>query len=307
MISLFLYHQESVNYGLIFTTNKGKDNKKEKKDKAEKSEETEESSAVPVWGEDGSSTKRKRKRKRKRKSAPTDMDSIFGSSEAVGAKRAGGNDDDDTSSDIQTVYVAGVSYDAAEEDLADFFKECGKVVEVRLPRYQDSGKPMGYAHVDFDSSDAIDNALKLNKSRMMGRYLDISKANARKTATFRPSARPAGCKTVFIKNLPYDTNESQVQAAFQFCGKIASVRLVRWNHTGKLKGIGYVDFRREESAEIAVKKRHEIKVGGRPLIVDFESGKPKASFRSADGVQWSKLEQAQNKGGKGKRARRPAL
>lgn len=63
--------------------------------------------------------------------------------------------------------------------------------------------------------------------------------------------RPAGCRTVFIKNLPYDVTEEAIREAFMVCGPITTVRLAVWGHTGQLKGFGYIDFKREDSAEIA--------------------------------------------------------
>jgi nucleolin len=37
------------------------------------------------------------------------------------------------------------------------------------------------------------------------------------------TTRPAGCRTIFVKNLPYDCEEKDLLAAFMFCGKIANV------------------------------------------------------------------------------------
>jgi RNA recognition motif-containing protein len=138
---------------------------------------------------------------------------------------------------------------------------------------------------------------------MMGRYLDIKIANRKRSGgDFDVSEKPPNCKTIFIKNLPYDTNEKEVHAAFQFCGKISQVRLVKWQHTNKLKGIGYVEFVKEESAEIAVKKRNDIQVGNRAVLVDFEGGKPKASYRDSEGKSYAKTNSFQNK-----RRRGPAM
>ncbi len=39
------------------------------------------------------------------------------------------------------------------------------------------------------------------------------------------TTRPAGCRTIFVKNLPYDIEEKDVVNAFMFCGKIANVSL----------------------------------------------------------------------------------
>lgn len=94
---------------------------------------------------------------------------------------------------------------------------------------------------------------------------------------------------MFVKNLPYEVTEDDVREAFTFCGKIANVRLAVWNHTKAKKGFGYVDFEKEASAEIAVKKQGTIRVGGRLVVIDYEAGKPKGSFRTLDGQQWRKV------------------
>lgn len=91
--------------------------------------------------------------------------------------------------------------------------------------------------------------------------------------------KPPGCKTVFIKNLPYDATENDVIESLRVCGPIQRVRLAVWGHTKQLKGFGYVDFKREESAEIAVKKSSTLTVKGRKVFCDFETGKPKASYK----------------------------
>jgi nucleolin len=91
--------------------------------------------------------------------------------------------------------------------------------------------------------------------------------------------RPAGCRSVFVKNIPYDTTEADMTQAFMVCGPITNVRLAVWGNTKQLKGFGYVDFKREDSAEIAVKKSGQLAVKGRPVIIDFETGAPKKSFK----------------------------
>jgi len=39
---------------------------------------------------------------------------------------------------------------------------------------------------------------------------------------------------------------------------------------------------------VAVKKQGEVVVGGRRVFVDYETGKPKLSYRAPDGRLWSK-------------------
>jgi nucleolin len=96
--------------------------------------------------------------------------------------------------------------------------------------------------------------------------------------------KPPGCRTIFIKNLPYECDESEIRDVFMVYGKINSVRLARWGHTNHLKGFGYVEFKTEDSADVAVRKSGSIIVNGRKLICDFETGQPKGSFKDSNEI-----------------------
>jgi len=80
--------------------------------------------------------------------------------------------------------VEGISYQATEDDLIRFFQDkgCGKVKEVRMPRWQDSGRPRGYAHIEFKKGgeESVGKAMALNGVSMMGRYLTVQRAQAPK-------------------------------------------------------------------------------------------------------------------------------
>ena len=187
--------------------------------------------------------------------------------------------------DATTVYVEGISYNAAEEDVDNLFRPCGAIIAIRLPRWHDSGKPRGYAHVEFQDRHGCAAALALDGETMMGRYLRVSRAKVRSGggggasgAGAAPRAQPAGCKVVFVKNLPYACTEDMVVATFSTCGKVQNVRLARWRHTGRLKGFGYVEFANAVAARAAV-DRNGLKVGSRKVFVDYEEGKAKAGYK----------------------------
>ena len=84
---------------------------------------------------------------------------------------------------------------------------------------------------------------------------------------------------VYLKNLPYDIEEEELSLQFRVYGPIKSIRLAAWNHTGKMKGFGYVEYKREDSAETAVNKSGSISLHGRKVQVDYETGAPKASYK----------------------------
>lgn len=225
----------------------------------------------------------------------------------------------------KTVYIEGLPYDSTESDVMSFFEACGRVQSVRLPKWHDSGRLRGYGHVQFLSAEAVTKALDLdgefmapsveklkilisctssscalNSTQqpgcdMKGRYIKVDKPQTpRSLSSIEKNKdnvlRPPGCRSVFVKNIPYDTTEAEITEVFKVCGPITSVRLAVWGNTKQLKGFGYIDFKREDSAEIAVKKSGILSLNGRPVVIDFETGAPKKSFRKPDGKVWSKNE-----------------
>ena len=230
-----------------------------------------------------SSRKRKRKRKEKKKADDADaekktkLEEVYHDNAPVPGSEAFAND--------RTIYIEGVPFKATEHDVREFFAPAGgAILSCRLPTWHDSGNLRGYGHIEFDSVEACEKAIELDGSYLKDRYIKVERPRVprilQQAARDKSEIlRPAGCKSVFVKNIPYDTTEDDVREAFKVCGVIDSVRLAVWGHTNQLKGFGYVDFKREDSAEIAVKKTGAVSIKGRPLLVDFETGKAKQSFK----------------------------
>lgn len=199
----------------------------------------------------------------------------------------------------RTVYVQGLPFTCEEADVIDFFNDVGEIKSIRLPRWHDSGKLKGYGHVEFKTENSAKKAMELSGQYLKNRYLTIERpmiprAMAETTLQGRgttmgtssepgaPKSNPTGCKTLFIRNLPYDVNEAEIREAFMVYGPIQTVRLAVWNHTNNLKGFGYVEYKREDSTEIAVKKSGSISIKGRIISVDYETGVPKKGYKGTN-------------------------
>eukprot|EP01038_Epipyxis_sp_PR26KG_P011291 gene11291-15148_t len=196
----------------------------------------------------------------------------------------------------RTIYVEGIPFTSSEEDVANFFKSCGEIISIRLPKWHDSGNLKGYGHIEFKNSKCASQALELTGQYLGNRYVTvdrpmqprilqsvpetntsskvISEENLRKLKN-----KPPGCRKIFIKNLPYDITEEKIKNSFMIYGPITNIRLASWGHTNNKKGFGYIDFKREDSAEIAVKKSGSVTIEGRVITCDFEGGDPKGSFK----------------------------
>ncbi len=58
------------------------------------------------------------------------------------------------------VYISGIPYDASLEQLQEIFTPCGVIKEIKLPKYQDSGRNRGYAHIYFKKNKSVQKVIK---------------------------------------------------------------------------------------------------------------------------------------------------
>jgi len=84
----------------------------------------------------------------------------------------GGQRDDKVKQPL-CVRVFGMCYDTKEEDIRSLFKECGPIVEITFPTFEDSGRSKGYCGVLFQSPKAVEKALLYHETELHGRWLSV--------------------------------------------------------------------------------------------------------------------------------------
>lgn len=98
-------------------------------------------------------------------------------------------------------------------------------------------------------------------------------------------------KKLYVGNLPYSTDDAELQTLFEGAGAVDSAKVVRDGQTGQPRGFGFVEMTTDEDAQKAITMFHEHEMGGRQLAVN--EARPKADFAGAGA------------GGGGKRGREP--
>lgn len=63
---------------------------------------------------------------------------------------------------------------------------------------------------------------------------------------------------IFVGGLSWETTEETLQKYFESYGKVLDCVIMRDKHTGHPRGFGFVTFAKEESADRAATKRHEL-------------------------------------------------
>jgi RNA recognition motif-containing protein len=90
-------------------------------------------------------------------------------------------------------------------------------------------------------------------------------------------------KKLFVGNLPYSANETDVQNFFTDTGvTVDSVTVMRDRFTGQARGFGFVEINDDSAAQKAVEACHGKDLMGRTLVVN--EARPMTTRESAGGA-----------------------
>ncbi|KAL0227547.1 hypothetical protein RCL1_003691 [Eukaryota sp. TZLM3-RCL] len=76
--------------------------------------------------------------------------------------------------DSRSIFVGNLPPSTTEEEIKDHFSSCGTIERVTLPTVKHTGKPKGYAYIEFQSKSNAEAALMLENSQFSGRLLKVT-------------------------------------------------------------------------------------------------------------------------------------
>eukprot|EP00927_Polykrikos_kofoidii_P025604 TRINITY_DN22975_c0_g1_i1.p1 TRINITY_DN22975_c0_g1~~TRINITY_DN22975_c0_g1_i1.p1 ORF type:complete len:872 (-),score=83.52 TRINITY_DN22975_c0_g1_i1:76-2691(-) len=208
----------------------------------------------------------------------------------------------------RSVWIGWMDKRPAEEDIIDFFKDAGKVTEVRRSDRHVRGH---FAHVQFEDINSVDAAMKksgelFNGEKIQIEYESIDKSQSSREAMTNPtrdtrvrsrgrnstyshlstaannkryrpkSVKPPNGHTLWIGDLSTETTEQDLIDLFNVCGRIEVICL----QLNQLRNgqFGHVKFYDTESVDKAAELGGTM-VKGVPIRVDFTEDKPATVYR----------------------------
>ena len=75
-------------------------------------------------------------------------------------------------------------------------------------------------------------------------------------------------RKLYVGNLPYQTDERELQDLFAQAGNVESVRVMRDMATGRARGFAFVEMGSDEEAQKAISQFNDYQLGGRGLTVN---------------------------------------
>jgi len=113
---------------------------------------------------------------------------------------------------LKTLFVANLSGDVSERKLKREFEEYGPIKRIRLVHDKYSGKPKGYAFIEFEHKSDMKEAYKVaDGTRIEGKRCLVDVERGRTVPGWRPKRLGGGKSTDNgVKKLPKDVNKHSV-------------------------------------------------------------------------------------------------
>ena len=97
-----------------------------------------------------------------------------------------------------SIFIGNLSFKTNEDGIKNLFEDCGNIIDIRIAKRPD-GHPRGFAHVDFDNKEALENALEKTGYLLDGRKLRIDKT----------TNQPSSNKKTFGENSYYKNKNKE--------------------------------------------------------------------------------------------------
>ncbi|XP_020895339.1 heterogeneous nuclear ribonucleoprotein A/B isoform X2 [Exaiptasia diaphana] len=145
--------------------------------------------------------------------------------------------------DIGKLFVGGLSYDTSKEGLKKYFSQFGDVVGVDIKFDAVTGRPRGFAFVQFKYQSQADAVVNGGPHILDGRTIDPKYA--------APIGKPPHLrvKKIFVGGLKAETSDDHIREYF---GKYAPVKEIEYitEHTSnKRRGFCFVSFESEDTVD----------------------------------------------------------
>ncbi len=88
------------------------------------------------------------------------------------------------------MFVGNLSFDVTREELVEAFGAVGRVVDAKVPTDRETGRPRGFAFVEFENDEAVQKCIEqMNGRDLKGRAMRVNAAEDRPP---RPAGAPGG-------------------------------------------------------------------------------------------------------------------
>lgn len=166
----------------------------------------------------------------------------------------------------RSLYIGHLHPKVSEELLSELFSKYGEITSCKV--FPESPGQDPYAFVEFKKREDADHARAAMHDRRIFDKNIVVRFATNKTNQKRDLSNDYH---IFVGDLSPEIAASDLAKAFQDCGKITSVRIMKDNNTGKSKGFAFVSFQNKTDAEKAIEDMNGQFIGHRQIRTNWAS------------------------------------
>ncbi|KAI8922799.1 hypothetical protein BC831DRAFT_437458 [Entophlyctis helioformis] len=183
--------------------------------------------------------------------------------------------------DRRTVFCMQLAARLRSKELTDFFKDCGRIRDVKLVTDKNTGRSKGVGYVEFYEVSSVPKAITMSGQKLLGIPIIVQHTESEKNRLAEAAAASkigeVNTNKLFVGSLSYSLTSDELRAAFEPFGALDHCSIQMDPRTGRSKGSGYVHFKNPEDARRAVEKLNGFNLMGRTIRVSHITEKPAAA------------------------------
>eukprot|EP00523_Entomoneis_sp_CCMP467_P010927 CAMPEP_0168739096 /NCGR_PEP_ID=MMETSP0724-20121128/11277_1 /TAXON_ID=265536 /ORGANISM="Amphiprora sp., Strain CCMP467" /LENGTH=370 /DNA_ID=CAMNT_0008786469 /DNA_START=240 /DNA_END=1352 /DNA_ORIENTATION=+ len=165
-----------------------------------------------------------------------------------------------------TVFLGNLPFEMPRDEIYELCSAYGEIKNVNLPTNRETGRPRGFAFVDFETKEQAEAAIaEIDGANVLGRNLraSISDPNQKKE-----KVQDQGVAKIYVGNLPFETSREELLEFYK--GFVNAIECyIPMNHdTGTGRGFAFVTIK-EEDLDTAIEQTNGLEYQGRPLVVNL--------------------------------------
>lgn len=182
------------------------------------------------------------------------------------------------------LFCGNLSYKIDDDQIKEFFKECGTIIDIYWGTDRDSGDFKGFGFITFSALEEAKAAFAMNGESCMGRDIRVDYTlprpdrggrggarGGRRRDNSKPQVKPEGCTAIFVGNVSDTVDDEQITELLKDCGEISDIRWLMDRESGEFKGCGFIEFTDPDASLDKAVALNGTNFLGRNLRVDYST------------------------------------
>ncbi|BGP17647.1 Phosphatidylinositol-3-phosphatase SAC1 [Rhodosporidiobolus nylandii] len=177
--------------------------------------------------------------------------------------------------EMRSIFVSQLAARVTDRELGIFFEtHAGQVRDARVIVDRITRRSKGVGYVEFVELEAVQKALTLSGTKLLGIPIQVQYTEAEKNRQARNGDSNAGPGStgpmtggLYVGSLNFALTSEDIREVFQPFGELETVELHRDPATGKSKGYCFVKYVKHEDAMVAIEKMNNFPLAGREIKV----------------------------------------